>query len=72
MKTLSATCRNCGTAMQIEVEENEFFTDAGLCEMATCDKCYDVIQRIEKMTRQKALIWEDRKPTRQYRKPYSD
>ncbi len=72
MKTLSATCRNCGTAMQIEIEESGFFTDQTLVEMATCDTCYDAIQRIEKIRNQKANLGEDRKPTRQYKSPYKD
>ncbi len=72
MRTLSTTCRNCGTAMQIEIEESGYFSDQVLVEMATCDRCFDALERIEKIRNQKANLGEDRKPTRQYRKPYSD
>ena len=58
--------------MQIEIEDSGFFTDQCLVEMATCDRCYDLVQRIERMHRQKANLGEDRKPARQYKQPYKD
>ena len=71
MKTLSATCRNCGIAMQIEVEDNNFFTDAGLCEMATCDRCYEARERIERANKEKFDRIVERE-SRGYKKPYAD
>jgi hypothetical protein len=79
MKTLSTHCRNCGIAMQIEVEDSNFFTDEGLCQMATCDRCYEIRERIERSNREKyerqveKEISQDRpKTSRYYKKPYTD
>jgi hypothetical protein len=71
MKTLSTHCRNCGIAMQIEVEDSNFFTDEGLCQMATCDRCYEARERIEKANKEKfnRIV---RQETRGYKKPYAD
>jgi len=79
MKTLSCNCRNCGSAMRIEVEDSSFFTDQGLCEMACCDRCYEARERIEKANREKydrqierELQEPKAKPWRKYKTPYVD
>lgn len=71
MRTLSTSCRNCGIAMQIEIEDSTYFTDQGLCEMATCDRCFDAIQRIEKIGSRKPKPEVERE-VREYKKPYKD
>jgi len=80
MKTLSCNCRNCGIAMQIEVEEQDLCSDEFLVSMACCDRCYDARERIEKANREKydrqieKELSQPDKPSkwRHYKQPHND
>ena len=80
MKTLSCNCRNCGSSLSIEVEDDGMFTDQGLIEMATCELCYSAMERIKKADREKIdrivkkELQRPEKPAkwRSYKQPYKD
>ena len=68
MKPLSCTCRVCGNAMKLEIEESEWFTDTNLVSMATCDRCID---DHDKPTRERIAKYHMGQE-RECRKPYND
>lgn len=71
MKTIPCTCRNCGSPVEIDVEEQDVLSESFLIGMATCDKCYTARERIEKSNREKYNRLIDRE-TKWKRKPYND
>lgn len=71
MKTLSCTCRNCGSPVEIDVEDQDVLSESFLTGMATCDRCYETRERIEKSNREKYNRLVDRE-TKWKRKPYND
>jgi len=61
--------------MQIEVEEQSMFADWLLCDMATCDRCYELREKIERSTREKynrIVERETSQEQRQYKQPHND
>lgn len=77
MKTIPTHCRLCGLPLMLDVEEQSFFSETKLANMAVCDPCFDKLEQRDKIRKSIRELSEFKRQdaehqTKWSRKPYED